>query len=122
MVPCHTNMSITRYYFVVNIQDFEEQIWGLNPHRFRRRINIYTFDIFKNHCISVEEIDETNRMGFHLHHLEIGPLYLLKPFHLKRKEAVWNIASLFIPSNWWTGFSSWEDFFDREQTFQYTQS
>ena len=26
------------------------------------------------------------------------------------KEAVWNISSLSIPSNWWSGFSSWEDF------------
>ena len=27
------------------------------------------------------------------------------------KEAVCNISSFFIPSNWWTGFKSWEDFF-----------
>ena len=27
------------------------------------------------------------------------------------KEAVWNISSLSIPSNWWTGFSTWQDFF-----------
>ena len=75
-------------------------------------MNIYTFDIFTNHCIAVEEIDETDIIGFHLHHLEIGPLYLPEPSHLKIvKEAIWNVSSLSIPSNWWTGFSTWQDFF-----------
>ena len=75
-------------------------------------MNIYTFDIFTNHCIAVEEIDETDIIGFHLHHLEIGPLYLPELSHLKIvKEAIWNVSSLSIPSNWWTGFSTWQDFF-----------
>ena len=68
---------------VVSIQDFEEEIWGSNPHIIWRRMNIYTFYIFTNHCIAVEEIDETHIIGFHLHHLEIGPLYLPEPSHLK---------------------------------------
>ena len=76
------------------------------------RMNIYTFDIFTNHCIAVEDIDEVDRIGFYLHHVEVGPLNLPELSHLKIvKEAIWNISSLSIPSNWWTGFSSWEDYF-----------
>ena len=75
-------------------------------------MNIYTFDIFTNHCIAVEDIDEVDRIGFYLHHVEIGPLNLPEPSHFKiLKEAIWNISSLSMPSNWWTGFSSWEDYF-----------
>ena len=52
------------------------------------------------------------RYEFHLRHLEVGPLNLPEPFHLAVvKEAVWNISSLPIPSKWWTGFSTWEDFY-----------
>ena len=60
-------------------------------------MNIYTFDIFTNHCIAVEEIYETDKIGFHLHHLEIGPLYLPESSHLKIvKEDILNISSLSI--------------------------
>ena len=55
---------------------------------------------------------EPGRNGLKFHYLEIGPLNLPESSHMKIvKEAVWNILSLFIPSNWWTGFSSWQDFF-----------
>ena len=75
-------------------------------------MNIYTFDIFTNHCIAVEDIDEMDRIGFYLLHVEIGPLNLPEPSHLKIvKEAIQNISSISIHSNWWTGFSSWEDYF-----------
>ena len=33
---------------VVSIQDFDEEILGSNPHGLQKRMNIYTFDIFKN--------------------------------------------------------------------------
>ena len=36
---------------LVSIQDFEEEIWGSNPHIIWRRMNIYTFDIFTNPCL-----------------------------------------------------------------------
>ena len=75
-------------------------------------MNIYTFDIFTNHWIAVEEMNEPGKIGFFLYHLEIGPLNLPESFHLEIvKEAVRNISSMRIPSNWWTGFSSWEDYF-----------
>ena len=62
------------------------------------RMNSYTLDIFTNHCIAVEVIDEVDRIGFYLHHVEIGPLNLPELFHLKLvEEAIWNILSLSIP-------------------------
>ena len=77
------------------IQDFEEEILGLNTNRIRRRMNIYTFDILTNHCMDVEEIDEPGRNGLRFHYLEIGPLILPESSHMAIvKEAVWNISSL----------------------------
>ena len=71
-------------------------------------MNIYTFDIFTNHWIAVEEMNERGKIGFFLYHLEIGPLNLPESFHLAIvKEAVRSISSFSIPSEWWTGFSSW---------------
>ena len=58
----------------VSIQDVEEENLVSNPHRIWWRMNIYTFDIFTSYCITVEEIDDTDIIGFHLHYLEIGPL------------------------------------------------
>ena len=52
-----------------------------------------------------------------MHHIEIGPPNLPELSHLKIvKEAIWNISLLSIPSNWWSGFSSWEDFFGLMRT------
>ena len=53
----------------VNIQDFEEETLSSYSHIIGRRMNIYTFDIFTNNCIAVEDIDEADRIGFYLHHL-----------------------------------------------------
>ena len=92
---------------VVSIPDFEEEILGSNPHRLWRRMNIYTFDIFTNHCIEVEEIDEPGSNGLKSHYLEIGPLNFPESSQMAIvKVAVWNISSISIPSKWWTGFSS----------------
>ena len=59
---------------VVSSQDFEEELLGLNPHRIWRRMNIYSFYMFTNHCLDVEEIDEPGRNGLKFHYLEIEPL------------------------------------------------
>ena len=97
---------------VVSIQDFEEEILDSNPHGLQRRMNIYTFDIFTNHCMDVEEIDEPGRYGLRFHYLEIWLFNLPDFSHMAIvKEAVWNISSLSILSNWWTGFLTWQDFF-----------
>ena len=63
-------------------------------------MNIYTFDILTNHCISVEDIDEADRIGFYLHHLETGPLKLPEPSHWKtlKEIAAYNVSKC-ISSN-----------------------
>ena len=75
-------------------------------------MNIYTFDIFSNYWTAVESYDGPRKYNFHLDHLKVGPLNLPEEYHLAIvKEAVLGNSSLSIPSGWWTGFSSWEDFF-----------
>ena len=74
-------------------------------------MNIYTFDIFIHHCISVEDIIKNNKITSYLHYLEIGPLNLPESFHLNIiKEAIRNISSTQVTTNWWTDFSSWRDY------------
>ena len=93
---------------MVSIPDFEEEVVSSNPQGLRRRMNIYIFDIFTKHWIRIEEIHEPNRFVISYHHLKVGPLNLPESFHLAIvKEAVRSISSLSIPSEWWTGFSSW---------------
>ena len=72
-------------------------------------MKIYTFDIFTNHFI-----DETNRIGFHMHHLEIGTLYLPEPSNLKLLKKLSGTLYHFPYLHIW--FSSWEDFFWLLQT------
>ena len=75
-------------------------------------MNIYTFDIFTNHCMDVEKIEEPCRYSLRFNYLEVGPLNLPESYHMAIvKEAVRKISALSITANWWTGFSSWEDFF-----------
>ena len=96
---------------MVSIKNFEEEIWGSNPLRIKTNKNIYKFDIFTNHCMEVEEYEEPGIKGLKFHYLTTGPLNLPESSHMAIvKEAVRNISSLSIISNWWTGFSSWEDF------------
>ena len=96
---------------VVSTKDFEEEIWGSIPLTVTRRMNIYTFDIFIDQCCDVERYEEPGRSGMKFHYLTTGPLNLPESSHMAIiKEAVRSISSLCITSNWWTGFSSWEDF------------
>ena len=93
---------------LVSIPDFEEEVVSSNPQGLRRRMNTYTFDIFTKHWIGIEEIHEPHRFVISYHRLEVGPLNLPESFHLAIvKEAIRSISSLSIPSEWWTGFSSW---------------
>ena len=66
---------------VVSIHNFEDQLWGSNPHRLRRRMNIYTFNLFTNHCMDVEEIDEPRKNGLTFYYLQIGTFYLPEYSH-----------------------------------------
>ena len=58
-------------------------------------MSIYTFDIFTNYFMDVEEIDEPGGYGLKFHHLIIGPLNLPESSHMALvKEDVWNISIL----------------------------
>ena len=109
-VTCH-KFQVTSHKFYVTRDLKATEIWGSNPLRRRRtRMNIYTFDIFTNHCMEVEEYEEPGIKGLKFHYLTTGPLNLPESSHMAIvKEAIRNISSLYIISNWWTGFSSWED-------------
>ena len=67
---------------MVSIQNFEEEVFE-SPQTLKKNEYLYICNIFTNHCIAVEEIYEANRIGFQLHQLEIGPLCLPEPSHLK---------------------------------------
>ena len=74
-------------------------------------MNIYTYNVFINHYITVEKTTENNRLITQLQYPEIGPFNMPEPTHFKEiKEALQNITLTPIISNWWTDFSSWEDF------------
>ena len=93
---------------LVSIPDFEEEVVSSNPQGLIRRMNTYMFDIFKKHWIRIEEIHEPHRFVISYHHLEVGPLNLPESLQLAIvKEAVRGTSSFSIPSEWWTGFSSW---------------
>ena len=86
---------------MVSIQDLTGRNLGSNPQGPSRRMSISTFDILPNRWIVVEKTDELNKYGYHFHHIEIGPFNLPEPLHLAAvKEAIWNISSLSISSNW----------------------
>ena len=86
---------------VVSIRNFGEEIWGSNSLRVITRMNIYTFDIFTNHCMEVEEYEEPGIKGLKFHYLTCGPLNLPESSHMAIvKEAIRNISSLSIISNW----------------------
>ena len=110
---------------VVSIQDCKQKIKSSNPcisqvkqaslvnidKDTKRRMNIYIFDIFINHCIMLENTKEDNMYVTYFNLVEIGPLNLPDPSNLEAiKYAIRNISSTSVTSNWWTEFSSWEDF------------
>ena len=58
-------------------------------------MNIYTFDIFTNNSMDVEEYQEPGIRGLKFHYFTIGPLNLPESSNMAIvKEAVRNISSL----------------------------
>ena len=96
---------------LVSIQDCKEEVKSSNLHSAetweKKRMNIYTFDIFFNHCISLEEIIEDNRIITLFHYVDIGPLNMPETVNLNIiKESIRNISSIPLTSKWWTDFST----------------
>ena len=68
----------------------------------------YTFDIHINCCLV---LDAQADVRFKYDLLEVGPLNMIR-FDVvnKVRAAVRSISSSPVPLNWWTEFSSWQDF------------
>jgi hypothetical protein len=71
-------------------------------------MNCYIFDIHINCCFILDnQIDD----GFKYDLLEVGPLNMISLDVLKKvRAAIRSISSSPVPLNWWTEFSSWQDF------------
>ena len=71
-------------------------------------MNGYTFDIHINCCFV---LDAQADVRFKYDLLEVGPLNMIR-FDVvnKVRAAVRSISSSPVPLNWWTEFSSWQDF------------
>ena len=71
-------------------------------------MNGYTFDIHINCCFV---LDAQADVRFKYDLLEVGPLNMIH-FDVvnKVRAAVRSISSSPVPLNWWTEFSSWQDF------------
>ena len=74
-------------------------------------MNAYVFDIFITHSIVIEDFEEDGIYTTSCDHVEVGPLNIPDYNHFRRiKKIVRDISSTQIASNWWTDFSTWEDF------------
>ena len=71
-------------------------------------MNGYIFDIHINCCFV---LDDQADIGYKYDLLEVGPLNMisLDVVNIVR-AAVRSISSSLLPLNWWTDFSSWQDF------------
>ena len=85
-------------------------------------MNIYTFDIFMHHCISVKDVVESGKIiKAYLDYLEVGPPNIPDAFHFNIiKKGIRNISSSQVTANWWRYFSSWKDYHGLELYFQCT--
>ena len=71
-------------------------------------MNGYTFDIHINCCLV---LDAQADVRFKYDLLEVGPLNMIRLDVVNKvRAAVRNISSSPVPLNWWTEFSSWQDF------------
>ena len=74
-------------------------------------MNAYVFDIFITHSIVMKNFEEDGIYTTSCDLVEVGPLNIMDFNNLKRiKKIVRDISTTQIASNWWTDFSTWEDF------------
>jgi hypothetical protein len=74
-------------------------------------MNAYVFDVFITHSIVMEDFEEDGIYTTTCDLVEVGPLNIPDFNKFRRiKKIVRDISSTEIASNWWTDFSTWEDF------------
>ena len=81
-------------------------------------MNAYIFDIFITHSIVIEDFEEDGIYTTFYDLVEVGPLNIPKFNSFRRiKKIVRDISSKELASNWWTDFSTWEDFYEIVNAF-----
>ena len=74
-------------------------------------MNAYVFDVFITHSIVMEDFEEDGIYTTTCDLVEVGPLNIPDFNKFRRiKKIVRDISSTQIASNWWSDFSTWEDF------------
>ena len=107
------NKKITRYQLESQeiIKDKIFKIKQLKSEETTRIMNAYIFDIYIMHSIMLEHKEEEGTFTTYHDLLEIGPINMPVPSNLKRiKDMIRDISSKPVTSNWWTDFSTWDDF------------
>jgi hypothetical protein len=75
-------------------------------------MDAYVFDIFIMHSIVLENNEEDGFQTTSCDLVDIGPLNIPDFNNFRRiKEMVRDISLTPVASNWWTDFSTWDDFF-----------
>ena len=74
-------------------------------------MNCYIFDVHINSCFVADSRLEDG-IVFYTHDLvQVGPLNMIRSEFISAvKQEVRTITSYIVPVNWWTDFSSWQDF------------
>jgi len=74
-------------------------------------MNCYIFDVHINSCFVADSRKEDGIL-FYTHDLvQVGPLNMIRSEIMSAvKQEVRLISSYIVPVNWWTDFSTWQDF------------
>jgi hypothetical protein len=74
-------------------------------------MNVYIFDVHVNYCFVKENKLEDGHEILNFDLVQCGPLNRIKSNNFKKvRKAFLDISSSSIKSNWWTEFSSWDNF------------
>ena len=97
------NSSFTLY--------FRSSHQGSESNKLKLKINCYIFNLHINCCFKKDRRLEDGIL-FYTHDLvQLGPLNLIRSEVISAvKQEIRMISSYNVPVNWWTDFSSWQDF------------
>ena len=97
------NSSFTLY--------FRSSNQGSESNKLKLKMNCYIFDLHINCCFVADRRLEDGIL-FYTHDLvQVGPLNMIRSEVISAvKQEVRMISSYNVPVNWWTDFSSWQDF------------
>ena len=74
-------------------------------------MNYYIFDVHINSCFVADSRIEDGILFYSHDLVQVGPLNMIRSEIISAvKQEVRIISSCIVPVNWWTDFSSWQDF------------